>query len=297
MKRDRAERIFKRLLKVHREWIKDASEDIKQSGTDRVEDNLRSGGLRAIKILPVGLGQLAVYHGIRGVVEVCDGKETGWKDIDVSVQCHWLAVKLKATAFFQLAAEGRQSEVVSLMLAMPMPGHLLAYSTVLGLSDWQAELRGILDHMAIMPGAVDPDIWKKRAYEPFLMRLDQKLRKDELPAGIEDHKIGPYSGVFTHWDNPKELAESLVTICDYHCDRMIDKGADEEFDVAPFDLYPCEILAVYRIREQLGLETPMIEHPILATPLSAIRSRKRAKIDDPLLARVERFYHEFFGKE
>ncbi len=108
------------------------------------------------------------------------------------------------------------------------------------------------------------------------MQLVQKLDGRKLPDDIESRDLGPYADLFRYWDDPTSIAGAIRKMCDYHCQNMIDKGLDEEFDVAPFDLYPVEILAVYKIRERLGLETPIIEHPLLATPMGSLAPRGHA---------------------
>jgi hypothetical protein len=128
------------------------------------------------------------------------------------------------------------------------------------------------------------------------MRLVQKLDGRTLPPDVQSHELGPYADILSTWDDPIALAGPLAKICDYHCQNMIDKGTDEEFDIAPFDLYPVEILAIYKIRERLGLETPKIEHPLLATPIASLAPRQITQIDDPILRRVENLYHKVFGE-
>jgi hypothetical protein len=61
----------------------------------------------------------------------------------------------------------------------------------------------------------------------------------------------------------------MEAMCDYHCENMEDTGNnddwDPEFDHAPFDLIPWEILAIYQVRNRLGLTAPEVKHPLLIT--------------------------------
>ena len=100
--------------------------------------------------------------------------------------------------------------------------------------------------MATIPGAVGEAFWQSRVYEPFMMRLFQKLDAGKMPADLQGRDLGPYADLFRHWHDAAALSGALSKICDYHCENMIDKRGDEEFDLPPFDLYPVEILAVTR---------------------------------------------------
>jgi hypothetical protein len=131
-----------------------------------------------------------------------------------------------------------------------------------------------------------------------MLRLSNKIYGDALPNGVHEHDLGAYAGILSNWDIPEALAEPLVTACDYHCENLRERNDNlAEFDEPPFDLYPVEILAIYKVREGLGLETPKIDHPLMSTPLASLASRDVTPIDDPIIRRVERLYNNFFGEK
>ena len=69
------------------------------------------------------------------------------------------------------------------------------------------------------------------------------------------------------WDNRERLKAALENICEYHVDqdrRCPDMEYRFQINWAP------ELLAVARIRKELGLDSPAIEHPFFDTPLSQV---------------------------
>ena len=74
--------------------------------------------------------------------------------------------------------------------------------------------------MAGVPGVVDDAYWGRRIFEPFVLRLHQKLEPLQLPDGLEQRKIGPYGAVLENWDSPGGLSEAICGIADYHCRKM-----------------------------------------------------------------------------
>jgi hypothetical protein len=58
-----------------------------------------------------------------------------------------------------------------------------------------------------------------------------------------------------------------------------------EFSGFPESVFPAEILAVYRVRQDLGLPTPKVRHPLLETPLGRVPS-PLPRVPDDVLDRV-----------
>lgn len=57
------------------------------------------------------------------------------------------------------------------------------------------------------------------------------------------------------------------------------------FVFEPFNILPVEIMAVYRVRRELGLETPIVDHPLIQSPLFSPPPLTDPPAD-PLLERV-----------
>ena len=98
----------------------------------------------------------------------------------------------------------------------------------------------------------------------FLLKL-YSLRNPAIFDGASEpvKSYGVYGTVFAAWDDPAKLTGALDVACDYH---MMRTGDDHEFSWPPFETLAAEILAILRIRQELGLETPRIDHQLLDAP-------------------------------
>jgi hypothetical protein len=69
------------------------------------------------------------------------------------------------------------------------------------------------------------------------------------------------------------LNSALVEACNYHVAQSRNDTNKEIFDITqtPFQLYPAEILAVIRLREQRGLQQPTVDHPLMDMPTAKLR--------------------------
>jgi hypothetical protein len=74
----------------------------------------------------------------------------------------------------------------------------------------------------------------------YLVRLYACNRSLDLP----DPKQGPYADVFTNWTEPENLRDTIQRLCDYHVQQIKYQG---DFEMNPHDIFPSEILALYRV--------------------------------------------------
>jgi hypothetical protein len=83
--------------------------------------------------------------------------------------------------------------------------------------------------------------------------------------------------------------------CDYHCENMDDTGGewDPEFDHAPFDLIPWEILAVQQVRQRTGLSMPKFTHALAVPPVMQIKTPSH--VEDEYLPRIEQLFRQYFS--
>jgi hypothetical protein len=105
----------------------------------------------------------------------------------------------------------------------------------------------------------------------FIFSLYSRNAALALPEEIAKVPIRePYSELLTVWDTDdvERLSMALVAACDFHVERSREHNNREyfEFCTENYRLQPVEILMVLRMRESLGLENPVIDHPIMNTP-------------------------------
>jgi hypothetical protein len=123
----------------------------------------------------------------------------------------------------------------------------------------------------------------------FLLRL-YSFRNPAIFDGLRqpEESYGVYGIVLAAWNDPAKLAGALDVICDYH---MMRTGDDHEFSVEPFYAFAAEVLAIYRIRDCLGLETPHIEHQLLDAPWRDLPDRVPLE-PNALLEKLQQVVHD-----
>jgi hypothetical protein len=289
-----ASRRLRRTIKETKEWLTERPPVLERQFA-YLDKDLAKGTLQGLSATAVTLGVLATYYGRKGAIRVIDGHKAGWEELHRGLAYHFWCLKIHAQVFFKTAFLQPIQNVVNLGNDASTAGSLFCYYLASGNEVRQHYTIDVLKSIATIPGAVDEPYWEQRIFEPFVLRLNQKQEKLDLPDALMQRDLGPYAKVLEHWDAPDRLAEGIYGLCDYHCSNMEDRGGDwdPEFDQPPFDLLPSEILAIYAIRRKLGLATPKVEHPLLATPLASLEPDITSGTDE-VLARVEGVYSAVF---
>jgi hypothetical protein len=88
-------------------------------------------------------------------------------------------------------------------------------------------------------------------------------------------------------EDEAEVAKAVKAAADLHTMRSADLDEDQSYEFADeeYRVWPVEILAVYRLRESLGLKNPEVKHPLLDSPLGKLPPPGEAPMD-PLLEQV-----------
>jgi hypothetical protein len=90
-------------------------------------------------------------------------------------------------------------------------------------------------------------------------------------------------------DHDHSLGEDFRRLCDLHAthSRSARRGRNDFVRGigVMFVLFPVEILGILRLRRDVGLPNPSLDHPLMATPLGALPTRAEAAPDE-LLQRV-----------
>jgi hypothetical protein len=61
----------------------------------------------------------------------------------------------------------------------------------------------------------------------------------------------------------------------------------------PFDLLPLEVFAIFKVRQQCGLKSPAVAHPLLSVDVAALENLTFKP--DEVSVKVEAAYRNFFG--
>ncbi len=109
--------------------------------------------------------------------------------------------------------------------------------------------------------------WGGKRSDFFRCYICELYARGEGEGSFPDNFV-PYAPIFEYWEDPDKLAEAIRAACNYHIAQI--DVEDGVFENNPHDIFPAEILALYRVREKLGLETPAVSHPLLDTPFSQV---------------------------
>ena len=286
-------------IREHRYWCEHNAEGIKEDADSRFKLHLTNMDFRAAKVITLELGMMALYHGSRGCLAVIEGDEKCWRDIDLAVRYQYWNVKMSLGAIRKAVRESLTALQIS--DEVPILALLLCYSYVHELVEQRDEFWHFFQSIVYEEGIVTESYWPDEEqgwFELFAYRMFASTPfgdKARLPKVLAEKPIGPYQSVLDHWDKQEDFVDAMRAICDYHCEQMELRSAHHAwapFDAEPFDLVPYEILAIYKLRAEQGLDTPEIDHPLLKLPTASREPRELTKIDDPIFERIEKLYIE-----
>jgi hypothetical protein len=129
-----------------------------------------------------------------------------------------------------------------------------------------------------------PKRLQRLTVEPYIEWL-HRLRNGggELPAPRTGASYGIYRRVMDEWENGEALASVTFELCDFHCEAMrYNVEGPGEFIDTPFNLVPVEILALYQVRQELGLVIPGVRHTILQGRTAQMEGNAREAEDEVL---------------
>lgn len=298
MAKSTASKLIDKHVKYLRDWLSRNGDFVKSRGEVGIAECLRQGDFAAAIRLPLALNKLAFFYGVRGALAVLDRDDSGWTIIDRSIAYSYWRVIFAAAVTFKRLQRGELGDSLALYHELPVAASLVCYASVHGQPEWRNNLLAILTKAIATPGAVISDYWRDQGcYEAFILQCFNRnsigVTEHDLPESVYHVELGPYRNVLDHWSDIDELAPALHEICDYHCQNLIQKNSRDPwppFTDPPFDLAPCEILAIEAFRKQLGLESPTVDHALLATPLALSRSREIVPCSDETIQRVRELY-------
>lgn len=172
-------------------------------------------------------------------------------------------------------------------------GGLLGDCLALGWMEYANDLTDRALWVERMDGFVDfgPDY--QRATQRFVVRLMERARAGRDVPGLGEPV---FDALLANWRSadPAALRPLLLAACDRHTHQCKSTATNEEYDIpfAGFWYDPFEILAVLRLRSLQGLDNPVLDHPLLRTPLGTLPPVSAPREDELLAAVVARFRRE-----
>lgn len=202
-----------------------------------------------------------------GAIDVLEGRPAGWARMHLALQYDVLRQR-----FSQELGWDRHIDHV-----IDEAGRMLALAWALG--DMQV-VTWMSEELIRFPGNFKG--WEVTPLEPMLLQLYALWRKIEINwQNYPQAKLGVYRSLFDAWDDPAKVRVALEMCCDYHGLRTGESGYQEFYD-SPFNIFPAEILAVFRLREMQGLTMLPIEHELLNSPLGKLPAAVQCPPDELL---------------
>lgn len=133
--------------------------------------------------------------------------------------------------------------------------------------------------------------WTDCLFQVFTVKLYAKLRGLSFnPIPENAFPLGVYDDILNAWDDIDRLESALIRACDYHWEEtqdMDDLGHVGAFSWTPYNIFPVEIHAIRRVREDQGLPMPTIDHPLMQTMLAHPPARM-PEVHDEVLDQIIR---------
>ena len=122
------------------------------------------------------------------------------------------------------------------------------------------------------------------------------------PLALEgEAAVNPiYKALAAHWRHPDAdaLVPLLLATCDEHTHHNARGDAyDYHNDFSTFARTPVEILLIFKLREELGLANPKLDHPLMNTALGQLPPEVSPKMDDVMAVAIKRARDEGFDEE
>ena len=122
--------------------------------------------------------------------------------------------------------------------------------------------------------------------------INTEFEPELYPAPLFDELL-------QRWREPdkNQLIELLLAICDQHTHECFERSNSitkhKDFSLDPFFGWPIEIHMLFRLREDIGLENPELDHPLMQTGLAPYLPKVPVVTDDLLDRVTEKVCREY----
>lgn len=256
---------YVKLLQGSIDWFSPQSKAWMWDGSRKdLAECLSGNNANAVGIIIGRIRKLAAWAARTACVQIGRGDPSGWSEmlryLAYEVQNLQLACDLRQVLKGRGSTNADSTNTPFHLLAMAIAMRQVEQTRWLGETITKARSSLLLGYD-----------WGEKRDDPFRNYVCELYARGTGGEGLSD-VFGPYAGIFDRWKDPSRLSEAIWAACDYHVEQIKVKDPDEigVFESNPHDIFPSEILALYRVREKLGLETPIVSHPLLETPFAKV---------------------------
>ncbi len=266
-----------------RSWLRPDRVDFKR---DRPRQNLELRLTQhepaTINHLASAVGSIALWEYQLGTFQVLTGDLSGWGHLWLGVECDVWRIRILLHQHSTIEEPEKEfaathDTALALASAIALRDDALA--------NWCG---GLLAREFAHPVFLTD--WDHSPAFPFLTWMYAQWRGTTIDARRTPiRSFGVYSQVIAEWDNDAALTSALYDACEYHCAQAIPDETEEtnpEFTDPPYIVFPGEILAILRVREELTGRRVRVAHPLMNSPLGDIPPTL-PKLQDQLIDRFK----------
>lgn len=243
----------------------------------------------------MGLQELGSWNMARGAIAVLKGQAEGWQDVRAGLLYQAWGARIRHALTDRLA--NWDENPCNPSMTYHTEAHTLLAAIATGFDPFSHGFgRHLISNFRRFGGG-DRVFFYTEPLGPYAYRLyctwvgEEHLFRDDVPDPLKG-----YQGLFDAWNDPEAFAAAVHAVCDLHVAETTDKkNPYAAFVFPPYDIFPTEILALFRVRRELGLSVPVVEHPWLETALCEIPPPLPTE-PDSFLSRVIDFVRKDFGE-
>ncbi|TVT55153.1 MAG: hypothetical protein FHK82_08995 [Sedimenticola thiotaurini] len=217
----------------------------------------------------VDVGSLGFLYQRQGAFAVLDGDEAGWQRLALGT-----LYALRATQFYLVRQDRIFKETNRAHFGFEDACRLLAQLFALGWNK-QAHRYGRWLITSSMAGYYfDSEDYYRNCANWFYLRLfADSVGASDVDWPPHSKTVPEYEVLLNHWrtDSIDSLLPHLTTACDRHTHECFSRSSDESkrLDFADDVImgWPIEIHMILRLRSELGLANPEIDHQLMQTGL------------------------------
>jgi hypothetical protein len=242
-----------------KKWLNESKDYLLDEARGHIESEIHHNTVETWVDVRIWIGQNASWLGGQGIVSIMDGDSQGWTLIVGSAKCRYWGQRILDA----LGRAGHRPRAYRRVVAL-----LLAYGLCMedrSVAEWSGQRL----YTSLEDAGLLNEEWRFAALPGFMVQLYARQKSLDYDFSRQDFgRFSIYQEVLDAWDDENRLGKAIREACDYHVRRRDGDDPSLEFEYGPFDEFPAEILAIYKVRESLGLSTPLVEHPLLDTPLA-----------------------------